>query len=93
MNASLCSRNYLNYLTEEMKNPTRTLPIAIIISLVFITIIYLLANIAYLSVLTPDEMVAVDSVVAIVSVFFVYCCRQHAKLNYIPTLVFLCLII
>ena len=90
MNASLCSRNYLNYLTEEMKNPTRTLPIAIIISLVFITIIYLLANIAYLSVLTPEEMVAVDSVVAIVSVFFVNCCRQPAKplLSYRPTLFF-----
>lgn len=57
-------RNYLNYLTEEMKNPTRTLPVAIVISLVFITIIYLLANVAYLAVLTPEEMLG--SVVAIV---------------------------
>ena len=43
-------------MTAEMKDPYRTLPIAIFIGMPLITVIYVLANIAYFTVLTPLEV-------------------------------------
>lgn len=54
--------NYLNYLTEEVKNPYRNLPLAISIAIPLITGIYILANIAYFAVLTEDELMQSDAV-------------------------------
>ncbi|TPP57401.1 Large neutral amino acids transporter small subunit 2 [Fasciola gigantica] len=48
----------INCLTSEVHNPARNLPIIIIASLTIVTIIYLLANIAYLAVLSPYELMA-----------------------------------
>lgn len=55
----------LNNLTEELKNPRRNLPLAIGISLVSIIFLYLMANISYLTVLSPNEMIT-SSAVALV---------------------------
>ncbi|KAF2903860.1 hypothetical protein ILUMI_02319 [Ignelater luminosus] len=54
--------NYLNFMTEELKNPYVNLPRAIYISIPLVTAIYVLANMAYLSVLTPEAMKASDAI-------------------------------
>ncbi|XP_065662371.1 b(0,+)-type amino acid transporter 1 isoform X2 [Hydra vulgaris] len=45
--------NSLNYVTEEMQNPSRQMPLAITISMVLVMGCYLLCNIAYIAVLGP----------------------------------------
>ncbi|CAO1438160.1 unnamed protein product [Diamesa serratosioi] len=54
--------NYLNFMTEELKDPYKNLPRAIYISLPLVTGIYVLANVAYLAVLTPQEMIASNAI-------------------------------
>lgn len=54
--------NYLNFMTEELKNPYVNLPRAIYISLPLVTSIYVLANMAYLAVLTPEKMMSSDAI-------------------------------
>ena len=55
-------RNYLNFVTEELKDPYKNLPRAIYISLPLVTVIYLLANVAYFAVLTPEEILTSNAV-------------------------------
>ncbi|XP_074650648.1 large neutral amino acids transporter small subunit 1-like isoform X1 [Tubulanus polymorphus] len=54
--------NYLNFLVDELINPRKNLPLAIIISLAIVTVTYILANICYLTVLSPDEMLESSAV-------------------------------
>ncbi|XP_050295873.1 Y+L amino acid transporter 2 [Anthonomus grandis grandis] len=54
--------NYLNFMTEELQNPFVNLPRAIYISLPLVTGIYVLANMAYMSVLTPTDIAATDAI-------------------------------
>lgn len=54
--------NYLNFMTEELRDPYKNLPRAIYISLPLVTAIYVLANVAYLAVLTPQQMIASNAI-------------------------------
>ncbi|XP_052005638.1 b(0,+)-type amino acid transporter 1 [Xyrauchen texanus] len=54
--------NQLNFITEELKNPYRNLPLAIIIGIPLVTVCYVLVNIAYFSVMTPVELLQSSAV-------------------------------
>lgn len=54
--------NYLNFVTEELKNPYKNLPRAIGLSLPLVTLINVFANVAYFVVLTPAEILASNAV-------------------------------
>ncbi|GIZ03088.1 y+L amino acid transporter 2 [Caerostris extrusa] len=52
----------LNYVTEEVKDPSKNIPRNIYISLPLVTVIYMLTNVAYLAVLTQVEMLSSNAV-------------------------------
>ncbi|XP_032792571.2 large neutral amino acids transporter small subunit 2 [Daphnia magna] len=54
--------NCLNFVVEELKDPYKNLPRAIGISMPIITLVYALANVAYLIVLTPEELLSSSAV-------------------------------
>jgi len=54
--------NQLNFVSEELKNPTRNFPIVICIGIPLVTVCYLLVNVAYFTVMTPAEVLASNSV-------------------------------
>ncbi|XP_041454443.1 large neutral amino acids transporter small subunit 1-like [Lytechinus variegatus] len=54
--------NYLNYVTEELKDPFRNLPRAIVISVPLVIFIYVSANISYFVAMSPAELLATDAV-------------------------------
>lgn len=46
------------YFSEEMKNPSRNIPLTVMTAVPAVIVFYLLVNISYLSVLTPKEIVS-----------------------------------
>ncbi|XP_075067494.1 b(0,+)-type amino acid transporter 1-like isoform X2 [Mixophyes fleayi] len=50
--------NFLNYMAEEIKNPSKNIPRSIITAISAVIVFYLLVNISYLTVLTPKEIVS-----------------------------------
>lgn len=62
--------NNLNYVTEEIINPKRNLPLSILIAIPMVTVCYVLVNISYLLVMSPSEMMISDAV-AVVSVKYI----------------------
>ncbi|KAM9845559.1 cystine/glutamate transporter [Aulostomus maculatus] len=53
---------YLNFVTEEVINPNRNIPLAIICSMVTVTVLYVLVNVAYYTVMTPAELLLSEAV-------------------------------
>ncbi|KAM4825208.1 B(0,+)-type amino acid transporter 1 isoform 1-T1 [Thomomys bottae] len=54
--------NQLNYITEELRNPYRNLPLAIIVGIPLVMVCYILMNIAYFTVMTPTELLQSQAV-------------------------------
>ncbi|OCT74853.1 solute carrier family 7 member 13 [Xenopus laevis] len=50
--------NFLNYIAEEIKNPSKNIPLCTITAVAAVIAFYLLVNISYLTVLTPKEIVS-----------------------------------
>lgn len=55
-------RNYLNFIIEELIDPVKNLPRAIAISCTLVTVVYVLANVSFYTILSPDEVMGSSAV-------------------------------
>jgi len=54
--------NNLNFAMEELANPYTNLPLAIMIGIPLVTVLYLLISVSYLTAFTKGEMIASSAV-------------------------------
>jgi APA family basic amino acid/polyamine antiporter len=59
--------NNLTFTAGEVKNPQRTLPLALFLGTGIVTVLYLLANVAYLHVLPVQQIAQTDKIAATVA--------------------------
>uniref|UniRef100_A0A1I8A4V7 Amino acid transporter n=1 Tax=Steinernema glaseri TaxID=37863 RepID=A0A1I8A4V7_9BILA len=57
----------LNYGTPEIKNPKRTLPLALIVGILSVAAVFVLINVSYFSVISVEEMKNSNAVAALFS--------------------------
>ncbi|XP_066487909.1 cystine/glutamate transporter [Tiliqua scincoides] len=53
---------YLNFVTEEVENPERNVPLAICTSMVIVTVGYVLTNVAYFTTISPEDLLSSKAV-------------------------------
>ncbi|XP_064199043.1 cystine/glutamate transporter [Anguilla rostrata] len=53
---------YLNFITEEVIDPNRNIPLSIIVSMVTVTVCYVMVNVSYYTVMTGEELLVSDAV-------------------------------
>ncbi|XP_040482240.1 cystine/glutamate transporter isoform X3 [Ursus maritimus] len=53
---------YLNFVTEEVENPEKTIPLAICTSMAIVTIGYVLTNVAYFTTISAEELLLSNAV-------------------------------
>ena len=58
--------NYLNFVINELQDPVRNLPRAIAISIILVTIVYVLTNIAFYTTLSVPEVLGSEAVAAVI---------------------------
>uniref|UniRef100_A0A663E3S6 Cystine/glutamate transporter n=1 Tax=Aquila chrysaetos chrysaetos TaxID=223781 RepID=A0A663E3S6_AQUCH len=75
---------YLNFVTEEVENPEKNIPLAICISMIIVTVGYVLTNVAYFTTISAGELL-LSKAVAVVSY------RRKIQ-SYVPAAVPLCLV-
>ncbi|KAF3419764.1 hypothetical protein E2986_13663, partial [Frieseomelitta varia] len=68
--------NYLNFIIEELKDPVKNLPKAIGISCVLVTIVYVFANMAFYTTLSPVEVLGSEAV-AVNQLIHIYTCYKR----------------
>ncbi|XP_003416376.1 B(0,+)-type amino acid transporter 1 [Loxodonta africana] len=54
--------NQLNYITEELRNPFRNLPLSIVIGIPLVAVCYILMNVSYFTVMTTTELLQSQAV-------------------------------
>lgn len=85
------NRNALNCVTEELKDPVKTMPKAIMLSITSIIFIYTLTNISYFVVLTRDEILNSSAIAVIfgdkvTETFRTLAMNNGGQINYIALL-------
>ncbi|XP_072112347.1 cystine/glutamate transporter isoform X4 [Mobula birostris] len=74
---------YMNFVTEEVENPQKNIPLAICISMAVVTVGYVLTNVAYFVIMSPEELLASEAVAVYpTTVFMLFVSDIYSLLNF-----------